>query len=368
MQIAPKTSKAKAPARPRGEGSAQLKDATKADEPATPAMSATETADASSAPASDASSASAPKPKNGHHKPRIQQDMSPASVDDPMMDCLHPEEILRSDDGVMGIIYAITNTETGLQYVGQTVSHRENHNAFRPFGIHRRLLDHISSAFTKTQKGSMVKTSIFANMIRELGRPKAEQVLAIRLLRYCLRNRMDIYEDLYIKHLNTIHPNGYNALPGGQRRRQDSVAIRAPAQVPSTYTPDMEQVHKRSEETRKKMSERGREYHEKFAEEAKQTFFANRDKRRDRKLADSLEFLKGKPVIDAEHPEKYLKLYTKGGKGTYSVILPGGKRVDFISQLETEEQSKERAISFLRELAKRQQEALDSEAGPSNRA
>lgn len=351
MQIAPKTSKpkAKAPARPRGEGSAQPKDATKADEPATPAMSATETADASSAPA----------PKNGHHKKRIPQvGHGTVSVDDPKPDCPYAEKILRSDDGVLGIIYVIRNTKTGKQYVGQTVSHRENHNAFRPFGIHRRLLDHISAAHTKST------TQVFTNMIREMDRDEAMKVLTIELLRYCPRQFMDAYEDLYIEVLGTLHPNGYNSVTNGSKvTRRPKVE-----QVASTYTPDPEKVYVRSEETRKKMSERGRQYREQFAEEVKQTFFANRDKRRDRKLADSLEFLKGKPVIDAEHPGNYLKLYSNGDKGTYSVILPGGKRVNFLSRLETEEQSKERAISFLRELAKRQQEALDSEAGPSNRA
>ena len=44
--------------------------------------------------------------------------------------------ILNKDeiDKVVGEIYKITNTINGTHYIGQTRSHRLNHNKYRPFG------------------------------------------------------------------------------------------------------------------------------------------------------------------------------------------------------------------------------------------
>ena len=37
-------------------------------------------------------------------------------------------------DKVIGQIYKMTNTTNGKVYIGQTRSHRLNHNKYRPFG------------------------------------------------------------------------------------------------------------------------------------------------------------------------------------------------------------------------------------------
>ena len=37
-------------------------------------------------------------------------------------------------DKVVGEIYKMTNTTNGKVYIGQTRSHRLNHNKYRPFG------------------------------------------------------------------------------------------------------------------------------------------------------------------------------------------------------------------------------------------
>jgi hypothetical protein len=49
-------------------------------------------------------------------------------------------------DQVIGEIYKITNTVTNKYYIGQTRSHRLNHNKYRPFGHIGRFRDHIYEA------------------------------------------------------------------------------------------------------------------------------------------------------------------------------------------------------------------------------
>ena len=51
-------------------------------------------------------------------------------------------------DKVVGQIYKMTNTTNGKVYIGQTRSHRLNHNKYRPFGYLGRFKDHIYEAFS----------------------------------------------------------------------------------------------------------------------------------------------------------------------------------------------------------------------------
>ena len=53
--------------------------------------------------------------------------------------------ILNKDeiDKVVGEIYKMTNTTNGKHYIGQTRSHRLNHDKYRPFGYLGRFKDHI---------------------------------------------------------------------------------------------------------------------------------------------------------------------------------------------------------------------------------
>jgi hypothetical protein len=41
---------------------------------------------------------------------------------------------IEEKDKVVGEIYKITNIKTNKSYIGQTRSHRLNHNKYRPFG------------------------------------------------------------------------------------------------------------------------------------------------------------------------------------------------------------------------------------------
>ena len=59
-------------------------------------------------------------------------------------------------DNVVGEIYKITNTTNGTSYIGQTRSHRLNHNKYRPFGYLGRFNDHVHEAFS-SKKNNFTK-------------------------------------------------------------------------------------------------------------------------------------------------------------------------------------------------------------------
>ena len=58
------------------------------------------------------------------------------------------QPIIDKDDvfKIKGEIYKITNTTNGKCYIGQTRSHRLNHNKYRQFGYLGRFKDHIHEA------------------------------------------------------------------------------------------------------------------------------------------------------------------------------------------------------------------------------
>ena len=62
------------------------------------------------------------------------------------------DSILDDPESVKGIIYLIEHTASGKKYVGQTLSHRKNHERYRPFGAVGRFRDHISEAVNNTKR------------------------------------------------------------------------------------------------------------------------------------------------------------------------------------------------------------------------
>ena len=76
-------------------------------------------------------------------------------------------EILIDNTQVKGHIYVITNISTNKQYVGKTLSHRKNHNKYRPFGYIGRFKDHISEALCNTKKK---QCNYLNNSIRQYGK------------------------------------------------------------------------------------------------------------------------------------------------------------------------------------------------------
>lgn len=97
-------------------------------------------------------------------------------------------------------IYCITNKETGKKYIGKAV-HVLNKKNPQKHGAYNRWNVHVKSS-----------GGVIGNAIKKYGRDKFE----VKVLCVCKTNVEDELEKNFIKEYNTIVPNGYNILEGGQ--------------------------------------------------------------------------------------------------------------------------------------------------------
>ena len=119
------------------------------------------------------------------------------------------DTIVDSKEEVYGIIYIIKNTINDKKYIGQTLSHRKNHNRYRPFGCIGRFKDHISEALcnTKTKQCSYLNQAI---------RKYGKDVFTVELIEKCLIEELNEREIYYISYYQSLYPNGYNLTIGGK--------------------------------------------------------------------------------------------------------------------------------------------------------
>ena len=111
-------------------------------------------------------------------------------------------------DKVVGEIYKITNTVNGKFYIGQTRTHRLNHNKYRPFGYLGRFKDHIHEANSNKKNQSR-----YLNLaILKYGKDS----FTCDLLLTCPISELNMYESKYISEYNSKYPNGYNLTNGGK--------------------------------------------------------------------------------------------------------------------------------------------------------
>lgn len=109
---------------------------------------------------------------------------------------------------VIGEIYKITNLLNNKCYIGQTRSHRLNHNKYRPFGHIGRFKDHICEATHTTKVGCKYLNSAFLKY--------GIENFKCELLITCKIDELDNNEVKYIIDFNSKYPNGYNLTDGGQ--------------------------------------------------------------------------------------------------------------------------------------------------------
>lgn len=96
---------------------------------------------------------------------------------------------------MFGIIYRITNSETGMEYVGQTVQ-----------TLRARWVEHMSHARQGKSKSYMSRVL----------RKYSSESFKVESLHECeSQEEMDFVEVFYIQILNTKAPNGYNLAEGG---------------------------------------------------------------------------------------------------------------------------------------------------------
>jgi group I intron endonuclease len=97
-------------------------------------------------------------------------------------------------------IYKITNKITGKSYIGQSIN------------TSKRIKEHFWKA---TCSKDVSFNSILHQAIRKYGAENFE----IEILKECTVEELDELEKHYIKMYDTISPNGYNILEGGQKNR-----------------------------------------------------------------------------------------------------------------------------------------------------
>jgi hypothetical protein len=120
------------------------------------------------------------------------------------------QQILNKDDvmKIKGEIYKITNTTNGKCYIGQTRSHRLNHNKYRPFGYLGRFKDHIHEANSSKKNQCRYLNSSIVKY--------GSECFTCELIHTCSLDELDIQEQQFIIQYNSKYPNGYNLTNGGK--------------------------------------------------------------------------------------------------------------------------------------------------------
>jgi len=101
----------------------------------------------------------------------------------------------------LGDIYCLTSP-SGKKYIGQAVQQLKNG---QKWGYISRWKDHIRDSMTKNYCRRL------NNSIRKYGPDNFK----VELLKVCLVEEMNTYEQQYITEFNTMCPNGYNLTSGG---------------------------------------------------------------------------------------------------------------------------------------------------------
>ena len=241
-------------------------------------------------------------------------------------------EILNDNSQVLGQIYLITNTINNTQYVGQTLTHRKNRNKYRPFGYIGRYNDHISEAICNTKKK---QCTYLNNAIRHYGK----ESFKVDLILNCSKEELDIYEEQYIKHHNTLYPNGYNLTKGGKTFTTTPVESSSPKEVPKKRGG----CTSRSPETRAKMTESLKQVMG-TPEARKEQMLRSQQQH----YASKLSRFKG-VIIDEENIEQYLKIRKSNGS-TFIRIKIGDKTTSIVGKYETLDKLKQKAVEFIQSI------------------
>lgn len=106
-------------------------------------------------------------------------------------------------------IYKITNKIDNKLYVGQAVSHVLNHKKYRPYGMEKRFIYHVSEAFS-TKKN---QSQYLNNAIKKYG----PENFKVELIRVCHIVDAEHIEKEEIINNNSLFPNGYNLNTGGKQ-------------------------------------------------------------------------------------------------------------------------------------------------------
>jgi group I intron endonuclease len=244
--------------------------------------------------------------------------------------------ILDEPDEIRGVVYVIEHKPIGdatiirKQYVGQTLTHRKNHDRYRPFHAEGRFRDHISEALNNTKRK---QCTFLNNAIRKYG----ADAFQVRVLQLCDREDLDTYEQHYIATLNTLYPNGYNLTRGGTGAKAERLVTN---ESPLNVVKQRGGCTFRSPETRQTMVDRSKERG--FTEEEK----VERMKHAQAQFANQKAERFVGVQVDSAKMDSYIHLRTNGTV----VVIIGKARTSFVGKYETQDELFQRAREFVASL------------------
>jgi len=245
---------------------------------------------------------------------------------------------------VVGEIYKITNTTNGKHYIGQTRSHRLNHNKYRPFGHLGRFKDHIHEANSNKKNISRYLNSA----LRKYG----EHCFTCELIYTCKVDELDKLEKQYIYEYNSKFPNGYNLTNGGKGFTDVKGDF---IWKTETNEPRILEPHLKSDYTKNLISERLKSYYsnnENCEKRMKQI--------QNQHLAKKYERFKDVVIIDDDIDNYIRVLKNNKNNSEYVRIVINNKRITtFVGKYETIEEIKHRAKRFILELKQWQRNQID---------
>lgn len=242
-------------------------------------------------------------------------------------------EILDDKTYITGEIYLIINLINCKSYIGQVVSHRKNHDKYRPFGHTKRFKDHVSEALCQTKHK---QCNYLNNAIRKYG----VENFTVELICRCELSEIDQYEEKYIDQYQTLYPDGYNLTTGGKGKFYVAIVKN------NNILPAEKPAYSHTDETKKKISVALRKTLNKPESRMRAVKNAQniRDKKKLAKFANCL--------IDHDNLEQYIHpvISRETGEIYYFKVYIDGTLTRFTGPSETPEALKLRAINFLKQL------------------
>jgi hypothetical protein len=236
-------------------------------------------------------------------------------------------------DKVIGEIYKITNVVNNHVYIGQTRSHRLNKNKYRPFGYMGRFKDHVNECNSN-------KKNVCRYLNSAINKYGVENFKCEKILE-CEIDKLDENEIKYIKEYNSLFPNGYNLTEGGKtckhcKINEDVIFHPKPVKIRNI---------KKSEYT-KTMISKGLKNAKQDVSHRNMMMKLTQDQHQQQK------YNKFKDVqIDESNIEKYIHI-TNNIKNNYQYIKINinGVKTTFVGKHETINETKNRAIDFIKNL------------------
>lgn len=237
---------------------------------------------------------------------------------------------------VIGEIYKITNTVNNKCYIGQTRSHRLNHDKYRPYGYLGRFNSHISEAMRSKNHSKYLDMSL-----RKYG---TENFICEKILD-CSIDELDKYETHYISEFKSKYPNGYNLTNGGQKAGH----LKGPKIIFWDPNPPMPLSERKS----LKLSDVTKQL---ISDNVKLAKSDVKHREMQMKLTqgqhNTQKFDRFKHVtVDKNNLEKYIYIRHNGPENyDYIYIKIQGKQANFIGKHETLPEIRKRALQFLNDL------------------